>query len=39
MTKKEEAEILEDFYAKISQQEDLSPEIQELINENFWDLI
>jgi hypothetical protein len=40
MTKEEEAEILEDFSAKlISSQEDLKPEYDKFVSEHFWELI
>jgi hypothetical protein len=31
--------VLERFYHKISQQKDLDPEINKLVNENFWKLV
>jgi hypothetical protein len=35
----EKSKILERFYHKISQQKDLDPEINKLVNENFWKLV
>lgn len=35
----DKSKVFERFYHKISQQKDLEPEINKLINENFWKLV
>jgi hypothetical protein len=38
-TENDKSEVLERFYHKISQQKDLDPKINKLVNDNFWKLV
>lgn len=39
LSEKEKLEIITDFWEKISLSNDIEPEFQKVINDNFWELI